>query len=108
MCGNMTRTSHFSFVLATMFVLAAALSATDAHAGSVALDVKQGGDVKWKGACTADIYPAESGDAVKSGASVSSPIDVDAGKWEAVVACESDEGVVKQSVAFTIGPKGND
>ncbi|HEY4222900.1 MAG TPA: hypothetical protein VGO62_16195, partial [Myxococcota bacterium] len=80
-----------------------------AHAGSVTLDVKKSGDSKWTGSCTADIFVVGQVDPVKSGVDVTAPIgDLDPASYDAVVACPTDDGVVKKTAPFSIGAGGSD
>ena len=69
---------------------------------SVSFDVKLGGDVKWKGTCTVDVYASGGLDVVKSG-DAAAPMPLDAGSYDAVVACPSDEGLVKKTAPFAGG-----
>lgn len=84
-------------------LVAAVLGAAPAVAtgSDVTFQVKKAGDVQWTGApCTADVWQEES--LVTSSTDTSTPLSLEPGKYEAVVACTCDEGPVKRTVSFTV------
>lgn len=83
-------------LFATLIFLASASDPT------VTFDVKKGGDVKWKStSCTVDVTDLE-GSSVQAGFKAEEGVRIAAGKYIALVTCESDEGPVKKSVALTV------
>ena len=87
-------------MLMTSCALAFAAFAATADA-SVTFDVKKGGDAVWKSTpCTVDVYDA-AGASAGSG-DPSQPLALARGRYDALVGCECDEGVVKKAVAFTM------
>lgn len=88
--------------LVALLPLVGAALATPAAAGSdVTFAVKRGGDVLWKGEpCSADIWQDDV--LVTSVPDVATAVSLEPGRYEAVVACTSDEGVVKRTVPVTV------
>jgi hypothetical protein len=72
--------------------------------GRVTFDIRRGGDVQWKSTpCMADVWDLTGGNALARGdVDVASPVELPAGRYEAVVGCASDEGVVKRTVSFSV------
>lgn len=90
--------------LIAIFTLAVAtpLHAADAP---VTFSIRKGGDVTWKsGACTADVWllRARSEELIKSAEDADRALELPLGKYEAVVGCPSEEGMVKRRVAFVV------
>ncbi len=75
-------------------------SGDDTPTVAVSFDVKKEGDVKWTGACTVDVYRAGEADADQTGLDAGKQVNLEPGKYDAVVACPSDEGTVKKSAAI--------
>lgn len=75
------------------------LAATDP---TVTLEIDQGGDVKWRGNCSAELFAADSDTPATTVADATQPFSLASGAWHAVVACPSDEGVVKESVPLNV------
>lgn len=75
------------------------LAATDP---TVTLEIVQGGDVKWRGPCTAEVYGPEGDAPTTTVSDAAQPFSLSSGKWDLVVACPSDEGVVKKTVPVVI------
>ena len=100
-----TTTTTKTALTATTLLALAALWTGAAHAGTATFEVKLAGDVKWQGACAVDVYASGGLDVVKSG-DAAAPMSLDAGSYDAVVACPSDEGVVKKAASFAVAEVG--
>lgn len=88
--------------LVALLPLVGSVLALPAAAGTdISFAVKRGGDVLWKGEpCSADIWQDDV--LVTSIPDVAIAVPLEPGRYEAVVACASDEGVVKRTVPVTV------
>lgn len=75
------------------------LAATDP---TVSLTITKGGDVRWRGPCSAEVFAVEADAPERAIADAEQPFTLAAGAWDVVVACPSDEGVVKKTVPLNI------
>jgi hypothetical protein len=113
MMRHRRRGASASLALAFSCGLLASAAAARAADASVTFSIKKGGDLLWKASpCTADVFelrsgrPGEEGELAKSSADLGQPLELAPGSYEAVVACDADEGVVKKTVPFSV--KGAD
>jgi hypothetical protein len=68
---------------------------------TVTLDVKLGGDIRWKEPCTAEVMEGDK--EIASTPDVSKPMPVPVGKYDVVIACATaDEGTVKKVLPLTV------
>lgn len=87
-----------------MLALLTLLAAADV---TVTFDVKQGGDVKWRATpCSVDVQAVGDEATLKAGIEPAGGVVLPAGKYDAIVTCDSDEGPIKKSAWFVV--KGDD
>ncbi|MBI1945166.1 MAG: hypothetical protein HYS27_05690 [Deltaproteobacteria bacterium] len=82
-----------------MLPLLLLLAATDP---TVTLELTKGGDVKWQGGCTAEVFAKDADTTTTSVPDATQPFSLASGAWDVVVACPSDEGTVKRSVPLVV------
>ncbi|OGQ26745.1 MAG: hypothetical protein A2138_23400 [Deltaproteobacteria bacterium RBG_16_71_12] len=69
---------------------------------TVTLEVAQGGDVKWQGSCVAEVFAKDADTSTTTVSDAAQPFSLASGAWDVVVACPSDEGVVKKTVPLVV------
>jgi hypothetical protein len=67
---------------------------------NVTFDVKEGGDVRWTHKCTVDVWKGT--ELVQQSVDPAGGANLEPGAYDAVVACNSDEGMVKKTVSVTV------
>ena len=84
-----------------MLALLALLVASDA---TVTFEVRKGGDVKWRAApCTVEVRAAGGDGAVVAAGVLPAPgARLAAGKYDALLTCDSDDGPVRKGASFTV------